>query len=221
LIALGGSQVREDQLEDFLWPDADGDKAHMSFMMTLHRLRQVLGHEKAVQHKEGRMTLENSYCWIDIRAFEHILEEADRHWKSGQDDEAIRCTEKAVSLHRGPFLPEWEDEPLALSLRERLRSRLIRSATRLASHWEKAGQPEKAVEWYEKVLEVNALIEELYQRLMACYEKMGRKAEALSTYQRCRKVLSSALGIDPSPKTEALYRSLLAVNRRTGGREKR
>jgi DNA-binding SARP family transcriptional activator len=98
---------------------------------------------------------------------------------------------------------------------------LIRSATRLASHWEKAGQPEKAVEWYEKVLEVNALIEELYQRLMACYEKMGRKAEALSTYQRCRKVLSSALGIDPSPKTEALYRSLLAVNRRTGGREKR
>jgi len=30
----------------------------------------------------------------------------------------------------------------------------------------------------------------------------------LSIYQRCRKTLSTILEIDPSPKTEAIYKSL-------------
>jgi len=59
-----------------------------------------------------------------------------------------------------------------------------------------------------KGLEVDPLIEEFYQEMMVCYEKLGQRSRALEVYQRCRKVLASALGCDPSQKTEALYRSL-------------
>lgn len=53
LIAFGSKEVREDQTEDVLWPDADGDAAHRSFKTTLQRLRQLLGREDALELKEG------------------------------------------------------------------------------------------------------------------------------------------------------------------------
>jgi len=39
LVALGGREVKETQLMDALWPDAEGDAAHKSFSVTLTRLR--------------------------------------------------------------------------------------------------------------------------------------------------------------------------------------
>jgi DNA-binding SARP family transcriptional activator len=79
----------------------------------------------------------------------------------------------------------------------------------LAHYWEKTGQWENALKGYQKALEVDDIIEELYQNLMICYQGMGKKAEAIAIYNRCRKTLSAALGIEPSSKTQTIYRSLL------------
>jgi DNA-binding SARP family transcriptional activator len=69
---------------------------------------------------------------------------------------------------------------------------------------------DKAVECYQKGLEVDDLAEEFYQRLMKCYKRMDRRAEALVTYKRCYQILSAVLGIEPSPETEALVKELKA-----------
>jgi LuxR family maltose regulon positive regulatory protein len=61
---------------------------------------------------------------------------------------------------------------------------------------------------YQRGLEIDDVAEILYQQLMICYRQLGRRAEALSTYHRCRKTLSTILGVDPSPKTEAIFKSL-------------
>jgi DNA-binding SARP family transcriptional activator len=44
---------------------------------------------------------------------------------------------------------------------------------------------------------------------MMCYQQLGRRAEALAVYNRCRTFLVSALGIPPSQKTEDLYQSII------------
>ncbi len=59
------------------------------------------------------------------------------------------------------------------------------------------------IECYQKALEVDDLQEEFYRRLMLSDYKIGRLSEALAVYDRCRKMLSSILGIEPSPETEA------------------
>src|SRR4030042_2571179 len=69
IIAFGGREISEDQLSDALWPEAAGDVAHLSFKSTLHRLRPLIGKEDIIQLKEGRITLDQRYCWVAVWAF--------------------------------------------------------------------------------------------------------------------------------------------------------
>ena len=220
LVASGGKGVGEDQITDALWPEADGDLAHQSFSTNLHRLRQLLAHEKAIQRQEGRLTLDDKYCWVDTWAFEYFLERADAQWKAGKTDRAVELTEKAIALYKGPFLGQEIEQSWTMTMSERLRSMFLRSVRKLAIYWQQSSQWEKTLECYQKGLEVDKLAEEFYQGLMTCYYQLGRRGEALSVYNRCKKVLSTALGVEPSPKTEAIYKSL-TMNQGTGEPENR
>jgi two-component SAPR family response regulator len=215
LIALGGKEVTEVQLTDVLWPDAEGDLAHQSFATTLHRLREMLGSEKAIPLREGRLSLDPRYCWVDAWAFERIFGKAENAWREGArgagGEKAIRLSEQAIALYEGSFLAGEAASPWIVSLRERLRSKFQRCLSALGRHWEGAGQWEKAAQCYQKGLEVDDLAEELYRRLMSCLLRLGRGDEALAAYQRCRKTLSTVLGVGPSPETEAVIRSLRPV----------
>lgn len=69
IIALGSAApVPVEKIADKLWPDAEGDMAHQSFKFTVHRLRKLLGNEKAVRVQDGNVTLDMRYCWVDAWA---------------------------------------------------------------------------------------------------------------------------------------------------------
>jgi DNA-binding SARP family transcriptional activator len=208
LIALGGREVREEDLSDILWPEADGDAAHHSFQMVLHRLRMLLGQPETLLFRDARLTLNQRYCWVDAWAFERILGEADEKQGREQAEMASELIKKAIRMYIGPFLSGEEEQPWVLFLRERLRSKFLRNVNWLGRHWEKAEKWDKVLECYQRGLEVDNLAEELYRRQMVCHQKLGQIAEALSVYNRCKRSLSSVLGIDPSPETEVLYQSL-------------
>jgi DNA-binding SARP family transcriptional activator len=213
LIAFGGEEVREDKLGDTLWPDADGDAAHHSFEMTLHRLRKLIGHENAIQYREGRVTLDPEYCWVDVWAFEHILGGVGGKQREELNETTVLPTQKAIKLYRGPFLAGEVEQSWMVSIRGRLRRKFLRNVSWLGHYWEQNENWKKAVECYEQGLEVDDLAEELYRHLIICYQKLGRKAEALSVYSRCKKTLSVALGIEPSSETKALYQKILNEDR--------
>ncbi len=208
IIASGGKNVSEDQITDILWPEADGDRAYSSLSTTLQRLRHLLGHEKAIQLKEGRLTLDPRYCYIDAWAFEEILRQAEHEEKAGKSEISLDMIEKALALYNGHFLGEDTDESWSVSVSERLRSRFIRSVRKFANHREKKEQWDKAVEYYLRGLEVDDLSEEFYQHLMLSYQELGRYSEALEVYNRCRRTLSSVHGIEPSHKTENIYSTI-------------
>jgi two-component SAPR family response regulator len=89
-----------------------------------------------------------------------------------------------------------------------LRSKFLRLITRLCDYLQKAGQWEEAIENYQRALEVDELAEELYQGLIICYRRLGQNAKGIEVYRRCKKTLSFVLGIEPSPKTEAIFKDL-------------
>jgi LuxR family maltose regulon positive regulatory protein len=144
LIAFGGRDVKEEHLCDALWPDAEGDLAHRSFETTLYRLRQLIGKDKVVHLKEGRLTLDMQSCWVDAFALEQALDEAEALWEACRNCEtgsraskeratqAIQFTRKAIALYKGHFLEFELVQSWLLSPQERLRAKYIRGIEALA-----------------------------------------------------------------------------------------
>jgi len=207
LIAFGGRAVREEQVVDAVWPEAEGDMAIQSMSVALRRLRQLLGHEEAVQRREGVLSLDPRYCWVDAFAFERLLGIAASLAETGRKEGAAEHEEKAMSLYHGAFLAEDAGRSWAVSMRERLRSRYLAVVGRLGAHWTQAGEWEKARACYQRGIDVDHLAEEFYQSLMRCYLADGREAEALAVYDRLGKIFSS-LGVQPSPKSGNLLNAL-------------
>jgi DNA-binding SARP family transcriptional activator len=211
LIALGGREVPEEQLTDVLWPDADGDLAHQSLAKTLERLREMLGDDRAVLLRDGRLTLNNRHCWVDLWEFERTLGRADVTRKPGarppDGGEAALLADRAIALYGGTFLSGETFCSCIVTHRERLRSKFMRTVTRAGRHWEQAGEWEKVIACYQKGLEVDPLSEDMYRGLISCNLRMGRAAEAHAVYQRCCRTLSSVLGVPPSPDLQAMLDS--------------
>ena len=59
-----------------------------------------------------------------------------------------------------------------------------------------------------EALEVDNLAEAVYRRLMVCQRELGDPAGALTTYRRCRELLSIVLARTPSAETEAIRQTL-------------
>ena len=209
LVAYGGIEVNADQIIDALWYEADGDMAHNVFSTTLNRLRKLIGIKDIIQLKDGKITLNQNYCWIDTWAFERTLNEAETLWKKGAEKETILLYEKAIDSYKGHFLAKESEEPWMIPLRERLKNRFLSTIIKLGKCREQEKAFAKAIECYEKGLAVDNLEEAFYQHIMLCCHDLGRKTEAKRVYSRCRDTLNGILQIGPSHETEAIYQKIL------------
>ncbi len=207
IISLGGRDIGAEVVIDTLWPDAEGDAAYRAFVTNLQRLRRLIGHKDAVEHKDGRLTLDPRCVWVDVWTFERLLSQAEAISPfTASQNEAIRLIEKAVSIYHGRFLSN--EQPWAASFSERLRAKFLHNIERIGRYWEDIGDWQKAQECYQNAINIDDLSEIFYQRLMMVYQHLGRTSDAIAVYQRCCKVLSSAMGIPPSPATEEIYKNL-------------
>jgi LuxR family maltose regulon positive regulatory protein len=210
LIAAEGKEVREDRITDLLWPDAEGDAGHKALIMNVIRLRNLLDMPDAVTIREGRISLNPRLCWVDTSAFEHLLERARNAGKLAAALSHVQMLHKAMELYKGPFLVD-DPDSWTVSYREKLSSKFLKCVDTLGIHMEQSKAYEEAIRIYQKGLEVDDLSEPYYQRLMVCYKKLGRSAEAVSLYKRFKKTLA-AYDLEPSPETNAIHDSLRVKN---------
>jgi LuxR family maltose regulon positive regulatory protein len=196
LISFGGRDVNVGKLTQILWPDTDSDMGRRVMETTLHRLRRLVGEECIVRH-DNQLSLNPEHCWLDIREFDQLTEVADGTAVAAR-------AQRLLDLYRGPFFGE-DDAPAMLGQRERLRARFLRVVVQLGQRLESEVDCRAAVSCYEKGIDVEPLAEELYLRLMRCYRRLNRPAEALAVYRRCNKTLASVLQIEPNQETRTLY----------------
>lgn len=210
LIALGGRGVEGARLSAVLWPDAAGDAAKVSFDSTLYRLRKLLGHDAALTLSEGKLSLDDSQLWLDVRAFEGAVARVDAVLDEAEADPSVLADAAAalVAAYPGHFLAGEEDQPWLIGLRDRLRAKLMRAVLELGRRLQARSQWREAAALYVRGLEADNLAEPLYRELMICHRELGEAAEALRVFRRCRELLSMVLGMAPSAETEAVRRSL-------------
>jgi two-component SAPR family response regulator len=212
IIAHGGRDISLSLLTVALWPDSDGDDAKRAFDTTLFRLRKILGDDRVVNLREGKVTLDSRYCWTDVWAFERLLGRLNRIRNldtTGKDALALeQLTAQLLALYQDHFLSREDMTSWSVSLRERLRSKYIHNLLETGRYWEMHGCWEKAMVCYQAGLGVDDLIEVFYQRLMVCYLELQRYSEGMATYRRCSRVLSLTLGLQPEAETETIHYSL-------------
>ena len=144
---------------------------------------------------------------LDALAADALLAEFDGEHPAGP----VGSGSRLWRIYRGPFLPEDQDAPWSISLRERLRSRFLRRETRTARQLLESGDVEAAADLYRRGIETDDLAEELYQGLMHCLMRLERRAEAVAVFRRLRQTLSVTLGVPPSPQSERLFQALQAT----------
>jgi len=212
LVALGGENVRAEQLADALWPHVEADFAHKSFTATLHRLRRLFGDDDAVILRDARLGLNPALVWVDTWALEHVLRELDDALRLPNAQRVApllaNLADEALALYRGPFLPDESEQPGYIACREQFRARLLRCLSRVARQREEAEQAEAAADLYLRLIEADDLFETPYRYLMLCYQRSGDLGEGRAAYERLRTVLSTRLKIMPSAETQAVYASL-------------
>ncbi|HWQ38245.1 MAG TPA: BTAD domain-containing putative transcriptional regulator [Burkholderiales bacterium] len=203
VVAFGCVDVPQRKLADALWPDEEGDVALESLAINVHRLRKLLGDKNMLRLSDRALSLDQERCWVDVKALERALERPipDASSIGNVDDQVLR-------LYGGQFLPGDEDEPWVLSLRERLRARLMAYVARVGRQLEARAEYEAAAQHYQRGIESDELAEEFYQGLMRCYLKLGRRADGMAVFRRLRQTLSVTLGIQPSPASQEVFRDL-------------
>ncbi len=211
LIAFGGVRVETSTLMELLWPDAEGDAAKVSFDSNLYRLRKLIGVDDVLSLSEGKLSLDRHKSAVDVWAFEELAarleSEASENSEVGAEQRSALAKE-LLRLYAGHFLEKETQEAWAISARDKLKAKFIRSVTLLGAHLEKSKEWEQAIALYSRALELDNLSEALYRRLMICHREQGEPAEALNVYRRCRDMLSIVLGMKPSPETESIRQTL-------------
>ncbi|MCB1826268.1 MAG: hypothetical protein KDJ54_17520, partial [Candidatus Competibacteraceae bacterium] len=140
LIAWGGRDVNQARIADALWPDTDGDSAQQALTTTLHRLRRLLSHEHALSVRDGRLSLDPRYCWVDIWCLERRISQIltwvrEVNGGGAASRDLATATQALLRAYRGPFLGQ-DLEPWTMQMRDRLRDRYLTCLDELGGYWE-------------------------------------------------------------------------------------
>jgi LuxR family transcriptional regulator, maltose regulon positive regulatory protein len=203
LIAFGGTEVGASKLTDALWPDSEGDAGYHALESALYRLRQLLGAPSAVVMAGGKLTLDRRQVWVDMWAFESELQAGN-----GDDSGPAERLARLRELYSGHFLVQEVEKTWAVEKRQILRERFVRAIGDFARSYEKRGSWQEAAGVYQVGIEVDSLAEEFHRGLILCHRELGDHAAAVKAYRRCSELLLKRLGVQPSSKTLALYRSV-------------
>lgn len=209
VITLGGKSINERLITDMLWPDAEGDAAHSAFATTLHRLRQLIGCDRALELKDGKLTLDGRYCWVDLWALEAALKRVEGHLKAGCAGDALKDMDRALELYRGDFLSADADILWTVQARDRVKDRLLKALGEISIHLISQSKADAADEFLGRGLAIDECNEGLCQRLLGLYVDSGRRREALGLFEKFKKALAAKVGVEPAPATKAIIERLI------------
>jgi DNA-binding SARP family transcriptional activator len=207
LVCAGRSQRRA-VLGTLIAGESDEASAAMALRNALRDLRAVLG-DQLVADTATIALAPSLELASDVTAFEAAARAGLEQSSLGALREAVACYggefAPGLAVKGAPALDDW-----LLQERERLRDLLLRVLSELAVVEERAGDHTSAVATLRRLLAEEPWREESHRSLMRLLARDGRRAAALLQFEQCRAALQRELGIEPQPKTLALYEHLQA-----------
>jgi predicted ATPase/DNA-binding SARP family transcriptional activator len=201
-------RVGRASLMALFWPEMPRKSAQVNLRNALYHLRKAIPQAPGGPGDPVKFVLsDRQEIFLNPEA-RYELDVASFIRLAGSDEP--QSLSAAAALYRGDFLADFylEDsagfESWAARWRARLRRQLLEALDRLASHYLEAGQVRQAGKYARQALAVDNLRESAHRQLMVALAQMGRRAEAIRQYDRCRALLEKELGVAPAAETEAV-----------------
>ncbi len=211
LLLDAGRAVPVDRLVEDLWGEEVPASAVKMIQIHVSALRKVLPEGVLVTRPPG-YALELDPEAVDLARFERLRREGQEALAAGSAERAAERLREAVALWRGPALGEFV-EPFAAIESARLEElRLATIEDRIDADLE-LGLHAGLVGELDALVARHPLRERPRAQLMLALYRSGRQAEALDGYRRLRQLLSTQLGIEPSPALRELERRMLQQDR--------
>jgi len=197
--------MTKDEICLIFWPDASADEAKFRFKNTVYRLRRAVG-------KDAVILEQDIYRFNNRLDYEYDVEQflkANAAAARAQDArDKLSHYREAVKLYKGNYLNEIEDT-WVLNPREYLRQNYLNILLRAAEIYLNAEKYDQALEYCQRALDEDNLLEDAYRLALRTFAAMGNQVGLIRQYQRCVDTLEREINAPPSEQTRALYQSLL------------
>lgn len=171
-----------EQIANLLWPHADTARARHSLRQLLTALRRQPPLAELVGTDNQQLWLTEGALTVDALHFDTLLAAGG---SEGLAD--------AVALYHGELLegfnPRSEQlESWLATRRSHYREQACTALHRLVDDRLEAQHPEAALRYAVRLSGIDPLNEAAHRDVMRCYARLGRNAEALKHYRRCRRL---------------------------------
>lgn len=202
-----GAPVSVDHIADVLWGDHQPSRPADQVGVLVSRLRRVLGGERLTRSDAGYALATD---WLDVEELLDLAAVSAQALATGRVGAARAAADAALSLARGPLLPE-EDGPWVEAERAVVRAAITRVQRLAVDAAVAAGDYGAAAALAERALASDPYDEVVLRALMGAHLAAGRPASALAAYARVRERLGDDLGVPPTGATEAVHARALAA----------
>lgn len=211
-----GKSFPDDRLMDLFWRDSPSDKAKQNLLTTITRIKNVFRKNFADFSVEEYIIRDQDYLtfncdanyWIDYRAFEKCLEEAQSLEAGGNVQKAMVEYQKAQRLYSGSLL-EGVYEDWVFPKREEMQEKYQEVLINLSTFYLERDNLESSLKYARMIMDEDPLDSRgmiLYMKLLA---KQGKRDMAARKYYDYAKKMDKEMGLAPDPEVLRTYMSLI------------
>ncbi|MHA7967581.1 response regulator [Paenibacillus sp. CAU 1782] len=193
--------VSREEVADTLWRDLSQDKALKNLNSTLYYIRRALGSSDAASllvTDRNILRIDAAGLDCDLYQFEKLLQ----HMRQSQAPDATLFQE-LDALFAGEFL-KGRSYDWASDLSRRLEQDYLEIMGAAARYHAKSGDSQRALHYYERMLQIDELREDVHREVISLYVGQGRSAEAHRQFRHLERLLQRELGSTPDPRISRL-----------------
>jgi YVTN family beta-propeller protein len=217
--------VSTDRLIDELWGESPPEGARRTLRAYISKLRKAMatnGTSPAVgsdsRHVPDQVLATKAHGYVlqvapgelDLERFAETTERGKDALASSRPEDAARLLREALSLWRGPPLPEFTYDRFAQSAIAQIEELHLAAVEERIEADLALGRGREVVGELRDLVARHPLRERLRGQLMLALDRCGRQAEALQIYQEFRRTLSVELGLEPGAGLRQLELAILA-----------
>ena len=219
-LATNLQSVTRDELCYLFWSDNPPSTARRNLTHLLTHLRLAIPEPNLVDISKENVTLDPLRVWSDTYEFNHLLAECRESLPVEHNTVAdltlpFEALVKAVNSYHSPFLSDFslrechEFEAWVNRERRDYECRYLEALLDLVGIFQDYKDYDTAITYANRYLEVDNLAEGVHCRLIELYAAKGDHSAVERQFEQCAAILEQELDISPSPRTWAIYQSVL------------